>query len=129
MRSLSTSIATQFRYFYQRSTFLPKPFRRFGFQDISDLEMEDNILYVYEQMLRKYESDKAMIPAGNLIELKYEDFEHEPLVNLEHIYQQLNLPNFNITKDRFVKYIDSQKKFKVNKHQISDEKIEKSIVI
>jgi hypothetical protein len=111
--------------FLSTFNFFTKTIPPLKFQDITDLEMEDNILYVYEQMLRKYESDKAMIPAGNLIELKYEDFEHEPLVNLEHIYQQLNLPNFNITKDRFVKYIDSQNKFKVNKHQISDEKIEK----
>jgi hypothetical protein len=111
--------------FLSTFNFFTKTIPPLKFQDISDLEMEDNILYVYEQMLRKYESDKALIPAGNLIEIKYEDFEHEPFENLRQIYEQLNLPNFEANVERFRKYIDTQKKFKVNTHQVSDEKIEK----
>lgn len=111
--------------FLSTFNFFTKTIPPLQFQEISDLEMEDNILYVYEQMLRKYESDKALVPAGNLIEIKYEDFEHEPFNNLQQIYKQLNMPNFEGNKERFIKYIDSQKRFKVNRHQISDEKIEK----
>ncbi len=111
--------------FLSTFNFFTKTIPPLQFQDISDLEMEDNILYVYSKMLKKYEEDKALVPAGNLIEIKYEDFEHEPYQHMEHIYKQLHLPNFEANKDRFKKYIDSQKRFKVNKHEITDTKIEK----
>lgn len=113
--------------FLSTFNFFTKTIPPLQFQDVSDLEMEDNILYVYHKMLKKYEADKAMVPAGNLIEIKYEDFEHEPLQNLEQIYTQLQIPDFEANKERFVRYIESQKRFKVNKHQISDIKIEKII--
>lgn len=111
--------------FLSTFNFFTKTIPPLQFQNISDVEMEDNILYVYSNMLKKYAKDKALIPAGNLVEIKYEDFEHEPFENLKQIYAQLQIPDFEANHDRFVKYIESQKRFKVNKHQITDGKIEK----
>ncbi len=60
-----------------------------------------------------------------MVEIRYEDFEEEPLQHIEQIYGQLQIPNFDSNKEAFARYIDSQKRFKVNKHQISEEKIRK----
>lgn len=111
--------------FLSTYNFFTKTIPPLQFQQISDLEMEDNILYVYERMVKKFEQDKAMIPDGNLVEIQYEDFEDRPFENLQNIYNQLQIPNFDANRERFAKYIDSQKRFKVNKHQISEEKIQK----
>jgi len=111
--------------FLSTFNFFTKTIPSLQFQEISDLEMEDNILYVYERMMKKYEEEKALIPKGNLIEIKYEDFEEQPFENMQQIYSQLQLPNFELNQDTFARYIESQKRFKVNKHQISEEKMEK----
>lgn len=110
--------------FLSTFNFFTKTIAPLQFQDISDAEMEENILYVYKNMLHKYETDKALIPAGNLIEIKYEEFEHEPFENLRRIYHQLQIPNFEANQVRFSNYIESQQRFKVNKHQISEKKVE-----
>ena len=51
-------------------------------QKISPEELEKNILEVYTRLYRKYEEDKKLIPAGNLIEIKFEDFEADALAIL-----------------------------------------------
>lgn len=43
-------------------------------QDISNEELEKNILSIYAKLYHKYEADKTCIPEGNLIEVKFEDF-------------------------------------------------------
>ena len=54
-------------------------------QKISPEELEKNILEVYTRLYRKYEEDKKLIPAGNLIEIKFEDFEADALAMTEKI--------------------------------------------
>lgn len=111
--------------FLSTYNFFTKTIPPLKFQDITDQEMEDNILYVYKRVMEKYEQDKHLIPAGNLIEVKYEEFEEAPFENLKEIYAKLHIPNFEKYQDRFSRYIDSQQRFKVNKHQISEEKMDK----
>ena len=63
-------------------------------QDISNEELEKNILSIYAKLYHKYEADKGCIPAGNLIEVKFEDFEADAMGMTEHIYQALSIPGF-----------------------------------
>ena len=63
-------------------------------QAISDEELERNIISVYAKLYHKYEADKKHIPAGNLIEVKFEDFEADAMGMTEKIYRSLNLPGF-----------------------------------
>ena len=96
-------------------------------QEISNEELEDNIFYVYEKMMNKYEEDKTMIPSQNLIEIRYEDFEKAPLSELEKIYDQLSLPGFEASRQRFEAYIASQQEFQANNHQLSQPEIERIV--
>ena len=47
-----------------------------------------------QSLYHKYESDKKFIPEGNLIEVKFEDFEADAMGMTENIYKSLSIPGF-----------------------------------
>ena len=62
-------------------------------QDISNDEIEKNILSIYAKLYHKYEADKSCIPAGNLMEVKFEDFEADAMGMTEQIYRACLFPD------------------------------------
>lgn len=56
-------------------------------QDISNEELQENILSVYAKLYHKYEADKKFIPEGNLVEVRFEDYETNAFDMTQEIYQ------------------------------------------
>jgi hypothetical protein len=81
---------------------------------------EKTMVDMYIRMFNKYFSEKRLIKKGNLVELKYEDFILNPLIEIERVYSNLNLTDFNKNKEIFKKYIKSQKKIKTQKYEIDE---------
>lgn len=80
-------------------------------------QIEKDILTTYEKLYKKYEEDKHLIPEGNLIEVKFEDFEADALGMTEKIYRQLNLPGWEEARTAIEQYVGSKKGYKKNKYQ------------
>lgn len=93
-------------------------------QDISNDEIEQNIITVYRDLYEKYERDKHLIPAGNLIEVKFEDFEASPLEKTREIYQKLNLTGFDAARGDIEAYLGTKKGYKKNKYSYDPRTIE-----
>ena len=89
-------------------------------QDITSAELEQNILSVYAKLYHKYEADKASIPAGNLIEVKFEDFEADAMGMTEHIYDALSIPGFADARGAIEQYVGGKKGYKKNKYKYDD---------
>lgn len=85
-------------------------------QEIDEAELEKNILSVYAKLYHKYETDKQFIPNGNLIEVKFEDFEADAYAMTEHIYKTLHIPGFEQAQANIEKYIGGKKGYKKNKY-------------
>lgn len=94
-------------------------------QNITEVELEKNIIFIYQQMMQKYLVDKNHIPPENLIEIRYEDFIGNEILYLKRIYNQFNLSDFEQSESEFKKYIDSQAKYKTNKYILDEETITK----
>lgn len=94
------------------------------FQNITEQEIKDNILYVYDKMMHRYEATKSLIPDGNLVEIKYEDFDETPYEHIKMIYDKLSLSGWEQAEEPFKAYIASQKKFKSSKHSISQKDLD-----
>jgi len=94
------------------------------FQNISTQEIEDNILWVYDRMMRSFEEQKKLIPESNLIEIKFEEFEKSPFEQISKIYKMLNISGFEEAKPHFENYIASQKSYKKNKYQMPKSKVD-----
>ena len=89
-------------------------------QQIGSDELEQNILSVYAKLYHKYEADKACIPAGNLIEVKFEDFEADAMGMTEKIYHTLGLPGLDEARPAIEAYVGGKKGYKKNKYKYDE---------
>jgi uncharacterized protein (UPF0297 family) len=73
--------------------------------------------------MESYFKQRALIPEGNLIEIKFEDFEQQPLKFLKKIYKSLNLKGFNNNQDQFVSYLKSISNYQKNSYRFTQKVI------
>ncbi|MFX0058211.1 MAG: sulfotransferase [Candidatus Hodarchaeota archaeon] len=102
-----------------------KMMRAFMLQKISDEDLEKDIFRLYREMMTTYFKEKKLIPKGNLVEVKFEDLEINPLDQLDKIYSVLNLTGFNDTIECFKTYLKTLINYKKNKIELDKETIEK----
>lgn len=93
------------------------------FQNIPEGWFESTIFQLYKNIIQDYEATKHLIPKGNLIEIKFEDFEKDILGSMHNIYSELNLNGYSNAESYFKNYINSQKQYTKNKYQFSKEKV------
>lgn len=89
-------------------------------QDISNEELEANILSIYAKLYHKYEADKGCIPAGNLVEVRFEDFEADAVGQTRRIYEELSLPGFDTVLPDIEKYVGGKKGYRKNKYKYDE---------
>lgn len=76
-------------------THFSSTFETLSFQRISKEELSANVLASYKKIIiDHYEQQKQLIPEGNLLEIRFEDFVAHPLQQAEAIYERLNLPGW-----------------------------------
>ncbi|MGN0086690.1 MAG: sulfotransferase family protein [Alloprevotella sp.] len=93
-------------------------------QEYSDAQIEQDILQVYGLLYHKYEADKACIPAGHLIEVKFEDFEADAMGKTEEIYRTLSLPGWDEAKTAIEQYVGSKRGYKKNKYKYDERTVQ-----
>ncbi|EJX06675.1 Sulfotransferase [gut metagenome] len=93
-------------------------------QNFSDEELEKNILEIYAKLYHQYEADKHLIPEGNLIEVKFEDFEADALGMTRKIYETLHLPGWEEARTAIEQYVGSKKGYKKNKYKYEQRTID-----
>ncbi|MBK8832700.1 MAG: sulfotransferase [Saprospiraceae bacterium] len=94
-------------------------------QPYSKAEFEEMVFELYEMIIQDYERLKSLIPAQHLVEIRYEDFEADPLEGLRSIYERLELEGFEQSIPAFTDYFNSQKKFEKASHQFTPEETER----
>ena len=92
-------------------------------QKISNEQIVENILEAYMRLYHRYEADKACIPEGNLVEIKFEDFEKNAFDLTKDIYSRLQLPGFDAAEADIKAYLDKKNGYKKNKYQYKDETV------
>ncbi|MDH6533940.1 sulfotransferase [Parabacteroides sp. 52] len=106
--------------FESTRSFFTNTIRPLRLQHTTDEELENNIVEVYRRLYYKYEDEKHLIPAGNLVEVKFEDFEADAFAMTESIYKQLDLTGFNESRDNIEKYLGKKKGYKKNQYKYED---------
>ncbi len=93
-------------------------------QNISDEQLESNILSIYMKLYSRYEADKHHIPEGNLIEVKFEDFESDPSQMTKEIYSTLSLQGYDAAKDDIEAYLGKKKGYTKNAYKYDNRTVE-----
>jgi hypothetical protein len=83
------------------------------------------IFDTYVKLIKDYQQFKSLIAESNLIEIKFDEYEKDPMAFLELMYSQFNLPGFEQAKPTFRDYIQSMSGYRKNKYVISKELLEK----
>ena len=86
--------------------------KNYALQMINDNERKRIIFYLYKNIMDKYLEERQLIAPGNLTEVKYEDFETDPLAEVERIYRELSLPGFNEAKPHIQTLLTKEKTYK-----------------
>jgi len=91
-----------------------------SFQDIDDAMLRANTLEIYKEMFARFEAERALIPPGDFVELRYEDLDRQPIAELGRIYAALGLGGFAEAEGRFRGYLETQAGFERNAYEMSD---------
>lgn len=100
--------------FVSMKNFYETTIKQFMLQDVSMNEIENYILTIYKDLMEKYFREKKLIPKENLIEVKFEDLEEDPIGILGRIYEHLGLKGFNNARNKFEKYLLAIKNYQKN---------------
>lgn len=88
-------------------------------QEIDRAEIERLVLQFYTRLMQRFLADRALIPAGNLVEVRFEDLEADPLAATRRIYDILGVPGFADAEPRFRAYLASVADYHKNNHTLT----------
>lgn len=91
-----------------------------GFQRLGREESFEFITDLYKTMLETYNDCKGLIPEGNLVEIKFEDFVKSPLEIAKNIYDQFGMQLSSETEEKMKDYLKSYNDYKSASYDIPD---------
>ncbi len=83
--------------------------------EFNQKEIEQRVIYCYEETLKKYLKERELIPSGNHIEISYQDLSKKPIKTIQKIYEKLQLGDFNNVENKIIEYLESLGEYKKNK--------------
>ncbi len=101
--------------------FFSKTIKSLQLHDTEQQELVDGFVDVYSKMYDKYQSDKALIPEGNLVELKFEDFEADAVEVTRRIYEELSLGDFESVRPDVESYVGGKKGHKKSRYDYAED--------
>ncbi len=87
-------------------------------------QFEQNILRNYMELYHAYKEQKQFVPKENIIEVKFEDIERNPLEMIEDIYRRLRIPGWEEARADITAYIEGKKGYRKNRYEYDPRTIE-----
>ncbi|MCP4675736.1 MAG: sulfotransferase [Deltaproteobacteria bacterium] len=110
--------------FLSTKRYLDKSMAQLRLTDFDHGELDAHVSRVYREVMNDFLHDQALIPPQNYFELRYEDFAHNPHCTLRDLYEKLDLGEYDQVSTLFSEYIESQRSYKKNTHQVSRSQLE-----
>ncbi|MBC6366473.1 sulfotransferase [Algoriphagus sp. AK58] len=92
----------------------------YALQNINPEDVKKIILDTFSKMTQRYLDQKHLVPAGQLVEVSYDDFIQNPMKILQKAYADLNLGDFSYCEEKLNAFTGSQKHFAQIKHQLPE---------
>ena len=109
-------VRNPYTVFESSRSFFSQTIAPLEFNTISEKELEQNILYAYRELHQAYQEQKRYIPEGNLFEVKFEEFERNPLEITERIYRELHILGWEEVRPAIETYIGRKKDYRKNSY-------------
>ncbi len=85
-----------------------RTFQDVCFQQFTDAQAREHVLWSFDKVLSRYEADKQLLGPSELVEIRYEDLLADPMASLRKIYAGLQLPGFEAAAPNFQAYLDER---------------------
>ncbi len=82
-------------------------------QVVNPSTIKENVLVLYESLLRRYLRDREMVSADRLIEVSFTELESQPLETVEKVYRKLAIPGHDQAQQKmklYLKHVSSYEK-------------------
>jgi hypothetical protein len=93
----------------------------YGLQHACRQAIEDWVVRHFELMNRRWDEDRARLPPGHFIDVRYEDLVADPMGELERIYAGLGLGPFALARDGVERYLAGVAGYRTNRFTIDGE--------
>jgi len=103
------------RHFYE------KLLKQMTLQDYDLAAVDDLVLEVYPRMMQAQIEQTRDLPADRYIELRYDELDDEPLLQVQRIFEQLGWDGFEASKPAFEAYLKSVASYKKNQLSLPDD--------
>jgi hypothetical protein len=113
--------------FYSTQNFYRKLFPQLWLKEVDPGFIDNLILDVYQRLLSDYQTQKLLIPPGNLMELRFEEFEKNPEYELKKIYSELLNEDYNLVEPYLLKYLNSLTGYSKNKYSVPEDSLNKVV--
>lgn len=87
-------------------------------QSVSDEALVDLAVSHQRDTLRQYLEDRASIPKGRLVEVRFEDLEQDPEGCLQRVYAELDLQGWETARAALQRYLRSISGYRKNRYEI-----------
>jgi len=84
-------------------------------QTFDESSLDDRIIEIYREMYECFFAERGLIPPGDYHEIGYEDLEAAPLQEMERLYRNLNLPDFEHIREPVHRHAESVSGYQKNK--------------
>jgi len=98
---------------------------RYHVQRFDWAQIEAHVLQSSARLMQKFRADRALIPAENLVEVRFEELEQAPLEQVRRVYDGLSLPGFAEAEPAIRAYLASIQGYQKNRYGPNGEVIDK----
>jgi hypothetical protein len=104
--------------------FFTRLFPELALQRYEDVGVDELILTSYPRMMSALLADAATLPRASFVEVRFEDFETNPLGELARIYDTLALEDFDTDRSSFETYLAQVRNYRKNRYDFKPEDID-----
>lgn len=99
-----------------------------GLQLPDESQVEEFVLDSFVQMYDSFESDRDSIPQNQMCDVRYEHLVADPVGQLQRVYEQLDLGDFDIARPHVEQHAIGMRDFQVNQYELTDQQRDRILV-
>jgi len=96
-------------------------YRKHGLQTPTFQGLEEHVFTTFTSLYQKLEEGQTLVRPDRFHELRYEDLIHDPIGEMEKLYSQLGLENFDEYVPRLKEYLADNADYQTNHYELTPE--------
>jgi hypothetical protein len=95
-----------------------------GFQLPRHEHLDEFVFTAFERMYGGFERQRKSLDSSNICDVRYEELVKDPVGTMRRIYEELDLGDFEQTREKIEQYVEQKKSYQTNQHELEPEIME-----